>query len=242
MPDKQSPPLARAGRNLILKSTGEVLARLCLFLLFIYAARALGVAEFGRYSYAASLAALALVGMDLGLNMLFVRDGARDPSRVPAYAGTLLIIKCGLAALVLAAMYLFCRLMAFGIENTLIVMSATLAQALWGLSEFGVAGLNAVERMDQEAKVKTLARFAALTLAGGGILFGFGIWGLLGGIALANALAALMALTLLGQKGGFKPRLKGDFMGYLLKESLPLALVNVFILVYFRVDIVMLGR
>ncbi len=230
-------PLARAGRNLALKSLGEVLARLCFLALFIYAARVLGAEEYGRYSYAASLAALALIGMDLGLNTLLVRDGARHRQQVGAYAGTMLLIKSLLALMVLALLWVLARPEGAG---AWLVLAVAGAQALWGMAELGVAGLNALERMDREALVKTCGRLAALVLAGGMLLAGWGLWGLVAGLLLANALAAALSLRLLRAQGPFSLRLERGFLAYLGREALPLALTSVFILVYFRVDIVML--
>jgi len=114
------------------------------------------------------------------------------------------------------------------------------AQVCWGFSETGVAGLNALERMDREAVVKTLGRLAALLLAGGMLWLGWGLWGLVGGLLAANALAAVLSLVFLWRLAPFRLRLERGFLRYLVRESLPLALTNVFILVYFRVDMVML--
>jgi len=75
-------PLARAGRNLVHKGAGEILPRLSLIALFVIAARGLGSADFGRFNYALNLAGLALVGMDLGLNLLLVREVARQPAEL----------------------------------------------------------------------------------------------------------------------------------------------------------------
>lgn len=233
-------PLARAGRNLALKSLGEALGRLCFFFLFIFAARVLGVLEYGRYSYAASLAALALVGMDLGLNTLFVRDGAREPGRVGELAGSLLAIKTGLALLVGLGLFLYCRLEGVSRADTALVLAVALAQMFWGMMEFSAAGLNALERMDQEALVRTSGRLAALALCGGLFWAGWRLWGLVGGLAAANAWAMLLGLWFLRRHGPFRLRLDWGFLAYLAREALPLALTNVFVLVYFRVDVVML--
>ena len=175
----EAPPLARAGRNLALKTVGEVGGRVFFALLFIYAARLLGPDDFGRYTYAASLSALALIGMDLGLNTLFVRDGARDRSRIPAYAGTLLVVKLCLACLVLSAIWGYCLLIGLSAGDTALVMTVALAQAFWGFCELAVAGLNAMERMDREAMIRNLGRLAALILAGSLLLSrhgGCGAW------------------------------------------------------------------
>jgi O-antigen/teichoic acid export membrane protein len=233
-------PLARAGRNLLFKTTGEVLARLSFFLLFVYAARRLGAETFGLYSYAATLAALALVGMDLGLNMLFVRDGAQEPGRVGGYAGTLLTLKLCLAALVMLVLLGFALSKGHAGDQIGLILAVALAQIFWGLSELGVAGLNALERMDREALVKSTGRLAALLLAGGLLFWGAGIWGLVWGLMAANAYAAALSLWLLKKQAGFRLRLEPAFLAYLLREALPLALTNVFVLVFVRVDVLML--
>lgn len=233
-------PLARAGRNLLLKTTGEVLARFSFFVLFVYAARTLGAEEFGLFSYAATLAALALVGMDLGLNMLFVREGAQQPRVVGDYAGTLLVLKVSLAALVLLALLGFCIAKGHGEDLTGLVLAVALVQIFWGLSELGVAGLNALERMDQEALVKSTSRLAALLLAGGLLYKGLGLWGLVWGLMLANVYAAGLSLWLLKKRAGFRLKKEPGFFGFLLREALPLALTNIFVLVFVRIDIVML--
>lgn len=233
-------PLARAGRNLLLKTTGEVLARLSFFVLFVYAARVLGAQDFGLFSYAATLAALALVGMDLGLNMLFVREGAQQPRVVGDYAGTLLVLKLTLAGLVLLALLGFCIAKGHADNLIALVLAVALVQIFWGLSELGVAGLNALERMDQEALVKSTGRLAALILAGGLLFWGAGIWGLVWGLILANAYAAGLSLWLLKKRAGFHLKMERGFFAFLLREALPLALSNIFILVFVRIDIVML--
>ncbi len=233
-------PLARAGRNLAFKTLGEALARVFFLLLFIYAARVLGAVEFGRYSFAAALGALALVGMDLGLNTLLVRQGARHRQQVGSYAGTLLLLKSALALLVLALLYLFCRLSAIDPRDAALVLVVALAQTCWGMVEFAVSGLNALERMDQEAWVRSIGRLAALFWAGGLLLAGWGLWGLVGGLLAANALAMTLGLVFLRGQARFSLRLDRRFLGRLWRRALPLALVNVFMLVYFRVDMVML--
>lgn len=223
-----------------LKSLGEVAGRLLYALLFIYAARQLGAGQFGRYSFAASLSALALIGMDLGLNLLFIRDGAQKPREINRYAGTLLLVKSCLGGTMLLGIYLFCLAMAYPPSDTYLIMAVAFLQAMWGLAEFGIAGLNAMERMDKEALVRSGAKFAALILAGGLLLAGAGLWGLVGGVAMANFMAACLSLWFLGRAAGFSFKPAPGFLGYIFKEALPLALTSVFILVYFRVDMVML--
>jgi len=119
-------------------------------------------------------------------------------------------------------------------------LAVALVQVLWHLAEVGIAGLNAVERMDQEALLKTASRVAALALTGGFLFLGWGLWGLVAGLGLANGLAAGLALGLLRRHGPLQARLRADFLGPLLRESVPMAVTSVFIMIYSRVDMVLL--
>lgn len=230
-------PLARAGRNVLLKTLGEVLARLSFLLLFLVAARLLGAQEYGRYNHATSLTGLALVGMDLGLNTLLVRQVARRPQDLGHFAGTLLLIKSLLALLVLGLLALGLHLSGRPLG---LVLTVALAQALWGLAELGFAGLNALEAMGQEAWIKTVARLAALLAAGGLLWAGAGPWGLVAGVGLANLLALLLALGVLRRRVAFTLRLEAGFLRRLFCDGLPLALSGVFIVFYSRLDMVLL--
>jgi O-antigen/teichoic acid export membrane protein len=230
-------PLARAGRNVVLKTLGEVLARLSSVALLLAAARLLGAEEYGRYNYAASLAGLALVGMDLGLNTLLVRQVARQPAELGPFAGTLLLLKSLLALLVLAALALGLSLAG---RPVALVLAVALAQVCWGLAELGFAGLTACEAMDQEARVKAAARFFMLLAAGGLLWAGAGLWGLVAGLLLGNLLGMLAALVSLSRRAVFSLRREASFLRQLWGDSLPLALSGVFILFYSRLDVVLL--
>ncbi|MFH1060898.1 MAG: oligosaccharide flippase family protein [Pseudomonadota bacterium] len=230
--------LARAGRNIVLKTMGEILPRLSLMALFIIAARNLGSADFGRFNYALNLAGLALVGMDLGLNLLLIREVARRPAELGRWLGSLLVIKLGLAGLIIAGLGL--ALTGLGEDQVRLVLAVAAMQALWGLAELGAAGLSASQRMDQEALAKNLARLTALVLAGALLWAGAGLWGLVIGLAGGNLVAALGCLGLVRRLMPWRVGLDRAFLGSLIKNGLPLALTGVFTLIYSRVDVVML--
>ena len=224
----------------MLKSLGEAGARLCYAVLFIIAARMLGQDDWGLFTYAGSVAALAVVGVDLGLNTLIIRDGARDPEKLPLYAGNILIIKSVLVVMVLGLLLLFCRLQGHDAVTSILVMAMALNMSIGGIKEFAISGLNALECMDKEAIAKIASRVTALLLCGAGLLYGLGLTGLVGGILVSSSLGCVLAMIFLARRIRFDFAVQKGFLGYLFRESLPLALNNIFILVYFRVDILML--
>src|SRR5574341_1190633 len=82
----------RAGRNMAFKALGEA-SRFAWALLLILVARRLGGESLGRISFAYSFTYLFVLLLDLGLNVLVVREVARDKGAAGRYLGTLLSFK-----------------------------------------------------------------------------------------------------------------------------------------------------
>ena len=64
----------RIVKNISVTGLAQVLTSLMAFVLFIYLARILGEADFGKYSFSISLTTLLATLTDLGVNQLLVRE------------------------------------------------------------------------------------------------------------------------------------------------------------------------
>jgi O-antigen/teichoic acid export membrane protein len=210
------------------------------------AARTLGAAGFGRYSYAASLAAILAFGTDLGLTIWTTREIARHAGLGAGVLGTALRLRLAASAVVLVLLG--------GLAAV-----ADGADLRWALLALGIAGLaralldharavfRAHERLADEGKVNTVT--AVLATAGGlAALYGAG-----GGV---RALAlGVMAGTLAGAAYGFVllergygVSLHGDrgarpdraLVRRMLRESFPFWFAGIFTLIYARADVVVL--
>jgi len=84
-------------KNIVTNSTiligAEVLGTVIRIVLVIFAARLLGAANYGKFSFALAFTSLFLILADGGIHQLLVRELARWPERCKKYLGNALFIK-----------------------------------------------------------------------------------------------------------------------------------------------------
>src|SRR3989338_11242180 len=91
-------------RQKILKNTfwlfaGEIIGRILRAVIIIYAARVLGVAEYGVFSYEVTLAAFFSIFSDIGISAILTREGVRSPELRGQYLSTSFVIKLALTGI-----------------------------------------------------------------------------------------------------------------------------------------------
>lgn len=101
----------KIAKNTLWLFAGQIFGRLIRVAIVVYAARLLGPASWGAFSYAMSLAAFMLIFSDIGVSAIVTKETARDPSLGQKYFSTALGIKLvllaiGMAILIFAAPYL----------------------------------------------------------------------------------------------------------------------------------------
>ncbi|WP_437603852.1 oligosaccharide flippase family protein [Sorangium sp. So ce590] len=223
-----------------LKTASDLVSRGVRMLLAVVAARQLGPAGFGDYSYAFAVGFLLGELADLGLHLFIAREVARDPG---APIGPLVRLKL---AVTLAAG-------GVGLGVGLLADAASPRRALvwlltaaWLMASF-VEMLNQVfrghQRMEREVLVALTMAIASFGLGTAALLSGLGAlglaWALVAGHLLALALAVALAAQLLERRpgsggGAMLPR------GF-LREAAPLAVVMLASPTYFQIDLLMLG-
>ena len=100
----------------IAKNTGvlilaEVILRVLSLIFIIYVARFLGDVGFGKYSFAFAFTNLFVIISYFGLNMVTVREVARDKSKADKYLGNVAVIRFILSIITLAIIVLSINLM-----------------------------------------------------------------------------------------------------------------------------------
>ncbi|PIR87412.1 MAG: hypothetical protein COU11_00595 [Candidatus Harrisonbacteria bacterium CG10_big_fil_rev_8_21_14_0_10_49_15] len=160
-------------RQTVFKNTswlflGELVGRVIRFSIVIYAARVLGAADYGVFSYALTLAAFLTIFSDLGISPVLTKETAKDPSVRQAYFSSAFILKLILivinAGILLFLIPLFSRVEAAHALFPLVVAIF----AFDSLREFGFGMNRALELMEREAFVKILLN---ATVAGLGFWF-----------------------------------------------------------------------
>ncbi len=151
-------------KNTFWVSMGQVIGRLLRALLIIYAARLLGAAGYGVFSYALSLAGFFSIFSDIGLTPLLTREGAKNPELMVKYVGTGFTIKLGLIAvnsvIILSALPLLSHIAE---ANALFPLIALLF-AFDSVRDFTFAITRAIEKMQIEAGAFMLTNVTILAL------------------------------------------------------------------------------
>ena len=150
-------------KNTIWLMVGE-LAHSLRFVIAIYAARILGAANWGIFSYAVTLAGMFTIVSDIGISGVLNREVARNPENHARYLSTsfflkifLIIFSVGL--ILLTAPFL---LNIDGVESFLIIICLILA--FDSMRDFSFAIIRAKEKMEQEALIKTVTNIGIVVL------------------------------------------------------------------------------
>jgi O-antigen/teichoic acid export membrane protein len=209
--------------------------------------RFLGVAGNGDYGFVALVAAqYFLTVSNWGLNDLTVREVAADPTLAPRLFSTTLLLRCGIAIVLIPVAAGLVGLYAL-IDNPL-SPAAIGALALLTLHLFPAAlasacsaSFQAFQRMEVPALIALLTNIAKVLIgtlvfvAGGGVVA-------LAGVALATTAVNALLFLLLQRRMLFKARLVWDWPDgrRLLRESFPLLLNSLLLVVFFRFDYIIL--
>lgn len=232
---------------LILKNTasllvGRLLSRAFQFVMLIYAARVLGVGQFGIFSFAFAVMSLLAVLVDPGLSAASVLEMSRNRAKTATLLGTNLVLRFGLTALALIAV------LVFGIASgrdavaistiLLLVVAAGLDSAT---AAFG-AVFQARERMASQAVLLSVSGILTATI----------------GLAVLHLFHDLLLFTLAFTAGAliraslhaficirrfdrplWDPH--GGALFELLRKGIPFGLISIFVAIYYYVDTVILA-
>jgi O-antigen/teichoic acid export membrane protein len=164
----------RLARNALLKFASEVAARLASFALVIWAARQLGAAGFGFYSYGLALAFVSAQLADMGLQLLISREVAVHGRRAQPLVQTALSLKVWLSLPALLLVALASGGRPGWLQFSFICLG--LALTLHTFVEFVAHVWRGEQRLWDEARLLAAARLltagagAAALAAGGGVV------------------------------------------------------------------------
>ena len=232
--------------NALVKLSSELIGRLALFALVLFAARRLGEAGFGLYNYALALGFVLAQLTDLGMQLVLTREIAAGPGGdrlVPAA----LRLKIALSLVVAAILW-------FAVGGQTTDRGAVFLLSLLPLLQSFPEFVGYIFRGRQNLTVEAwLLAGARLALAAGGV-FALLLWPTLLSLAVSQAavglLFAVIGLVWL-RRGGWLaqldealavhrlPRQRAE-LGYLLRQSLPLGVAIFLSIAYVRLAVLLL--
>jgi O-antigen/teichoic acid export membrane protein len=235
----ESPVVANSGALIALRATNLGARLLVLFLI----ARQVPAAAFGLVVYAVSIAEIAKVIADFGMDTLAIREYAaqRDSAAHGRFAASLGAAKVAFGAVVYLALIGYFALTQSSEQAALgFIVGGTVATAL--LANFSIDYFQARLRIGR-VLIPVLATNVALTLAAAWLLprihdlrIQAAFFPALEGATGLVLLASLRRETPLGG-----PRLAFDRVAELARRSLPLAVTAIVIMAYSRMDVLVLS-
>lgn len=168
---------------------GQIFGRLTRVAIIVYAARVLGPASWGAFSYAMGLVAFMIIFSDIGVSAIVTRESSKDPARSQAYFSTALALKLillviGTLILVFGAPYIT------NIEEAKALMPLIALVLIFdSLRNFGFAINRSEEKMEREGINEVITNIA---------ITGFGFFALLKSPSSAALTAAYVAATGVG--------------------------------------------
>ena len=225
---------SRALRNTTLVLTAKTLARLVATVTVLYMIRRLTPAHYGTFTVLVNLTAIASVVLDLGFNVLFVREGARNQSEIQRYLRNVMSLRLLMAVvafLVLAALVVPLGLGYLLVPGFVLMVLTSYATLLRN-------ALYAVQQLGFEAIAVVLESLVLLGL----ILYGGrtqqGITYYVWAYAAQYAFSCVYFISVLGYKriARIGWRFEPQFLRRWFWKGLPFALTFVLTIIYFRID------
>jgi len=237
----------RGARQTVMKnafwlSVSNIGGRLIRAVIIIYAARVLGAAGYGVFSYALGLAGFFTIFADIGINAILTRNVARDPAQDREFFATAFWLKValllGTALVVVFAAPHFSNIP----EATVLIPFVALLTIADGTREFCNSYFRAKEKMEREAIITTTMNvaitgigFAALALSATSYSFTMAYVG-------SSALGALAGIVILRKEfAGVFAFFRRSLIRPIMNSALPIAFLAVLGSLSLNVDMIMLG-
>ncbi len=229
-------------KNTFWLTTGEIVGRLLRVVLVLYAARVLGAADWGVFSYALSLSALFTVLADIGIGAVLTRELVRDNENGAVYLSSSFLIKTIFLALT-ALIILFVTPLFTNIQlsETLLIFVASLVVAD-NIRILSGSINRAVEKMHLEAFTNIITQVAIVTM---------GVWILRTRPSAESLAVSYVAGSSLGAVFGiwtiksywkkFFTKFDRQTVKRLLSAAWPFALLGLLGSIMLNTDIIMLG-
>jgi O-antigen/teichoic acid export membrane protein len=205
---------------------GDLASKLGLLLVMVIAARMLATAELATLGTALAVSAILAVCLDAGSGLAITRDGARDEATRGALLSALVVARLPAVALVLAAAVA----VGMAVAAPGVCVGAALLAALGALTVSLIGYVRAGQDMQPEAVQKPVFSVLALVLTGVAVA----VSATAEAVLLALVGANVLALTLFLVPASRSPRTIRVAPFAALKRALPLGLMAIATVVYYR--------
>lgn len=232
----------RVVKNTLVLLFSRIISYLLNFLFIMYTARYLGAEGFGTLSFALAFTGIFAVFADLGLNILTVREIARNKSLARKYLGNIAIMKLILILITFGLIAFIINLLGYPKQTIKVVYLIALSVIFTSFSQMFYSIFQAYEKMEYQSIGQILN---SVSLLSGGIFAikqGFSIIGFAFIYFITSAIVLVYSFTVCILKfAKLKTEIDWSFWKSTIKEALPFGLASIFVTIYYWVDSVMLS-
>jgi O-antigen/teichoic acid export membrane protein len=205
-------------------------------------ARCFGDVAFGKYSFAVAFTALFAVLMDLGFNQLTIREVARDKTLAKKYMGNILIIKLLLSLIFFALIVATVNLMHYPSDTKTIVYifaASTILNSFGGLFR---AVFHAFEKMEYDSLLTIIQQVIVVSIGLTLLFLGYNLIQVVSVFLLGGVINVVFSLIVTVKKFA-KPEFEVDFAFWKrsIITAIPFGLTAIFVIIFVRIDTVMLS-
>ena len=198
--------------------------------------------EFGGYFVAIALTNLIASLTELGMQNPLIREMTLHLQQTRHYLGNALIVRAILSIIaygimIISGIFLYTPLI---VEMIVFLGLAEIANSLAQLYR---CVFRANEKMKYEALTVIAERGVFLLLGGGAILFGYGLVAVCQAMLIAGCINLILSVVLTRYRFtplSFQP--SRETVKMLMQQALPFAIGNLFNLLYFRADAIMVSK
>jgi O-antigen/teichoic acid export membrane protein len=232
-------------KNTLVIYISQAISHLMNFLLIIIIARYLGTDGLGQFTLAFSYLIIFQTLSQFGLGEFLIREISRDKENFNKYFLNAVVIRIAISLIVLLFLNFLLYLMNYPHEVTRAILILCFCLIPNAISQVCETSFKAFEKMEYNAIVALLTSFLKTTIgimlitSGGGIV----------GIAFMFLMIAVFSLCLdlfFLFRNIIKPKLlinfSYNFVKHLLKNSSLFFLISVLVIIFYRIDIIMLSK
>ncbi|MBD3340525.1 MAG: oligosaccharide flippase family protein [Candidatus Lokiarchaeota archaeon] len=237
----------KSSKNIILKNLSwivfaNIIAKPFWFLFLMISARILGPEDFGKFNFAISFVMIFSILYELGMDLFTVREVSINRQQSEKLLGNSLIIKVALIPMVSSLIILVANLLGYSDVTIQAVYWSILYVMFITTANYLRSFFRGFEKINYEAVTVIFEKIVLCFLGGYALVFSSGVINLFKLLTAGALLSSIFTASLLFIKL-VKPKFSFDFslMRGILKKAMPFALMNIFILIYFRIDMVMLS-
>lgn len=211
------------------------------YVIVVIVARAFGPETFGDYVFAFTFASFFATLCNFGLDRILIRDIVRQPAAASQHLLAAAGVRLALGALSAALTAVVAWAAGYPPSLRLVIALLLLAQILGLFSELCRSVLFAFGAMPRDAVLRAAGRCIGVAAVAAGLVMGWGLPGVAAGLAVGGAAELLLYATAMTRRLVLRyTPVDWDVARGLVRSAWPIALNTVLVVLYLRINVVML--